>query len=50
MTAPLPTQTDHDKPEDRDKRNLMGFKKEKHKALHPGQKNPTHQHRLGRAG
>lgn len=50
MAALLPTERDHDKPKDRAKRSLIGFKKEKRKALHPGQKNPEHQHRLGRAG
>lgn len=50
MAALLPTETERDKPEDGAKRNLTGFKKDKRKALHPGQKNPMRQHRLGRAG
>lgn len=50
MAALLPTETDHDKPKEGAKRNLIRLKKEKRRALHPGQKNPMHQHRLGRAG
>lgn len=48
--ALLPTDKDPDKPKNWAKRNLIRFKKEKHKALHPGQNNPRHQRRLGRAG
>ena len=50
MAARLPTETDQDKPKHGAKRNRTGFKKEKSKALHPGQNHPMHQHRLRRAG